>query len=112
MIGTVAEFPTRRRAMQVLSQKLRAINRGDARPQSVRTFGDFVENDWMPVILPAIKYATQKDYRSMLDVHLIPALKSLFLSFYSPSSTNRKPKAPERSMHGAIINNLPCSLNL
>lgn len=73
VIGTVAEFPTRRKAMQVLSQKLRAINRGDARPQSVRTFGDFVKNDWMPVVLPTLKFATQKHYRYMLDVHLIPA---------------------------------------
>lgn len=45
VIGTVAELPTRRKAMQVLSQKLRAINRGDARPQSIRTFEDFVKND-------------------------------------------------------------------
>ena len=73
VIGTVAEFPTRRKAMQVLSQKLRAINRGDARPQSIQTFGDFVKNDWMPVILPTLKYATQKHYRYVLDVHLIPA---------------------------------------
>jgi hypothetical protein len=73
VIGTVAEFPTRRKAMQVLSQKLRAINHGDARPQSVRTFSDFVKNDWMPVILPTLKFATQKHYRYMLDVHLIPA---------------------------------------
>ena len=71
VIGTVTEFPTRRKAMQVLSQKLRAINRGEARPQSVRTFEDFVKNDWMPVILPTLKYATQKHYRYMLDAHLI-----------------------------------------
>src|ERR1700685_3351945 len=49
VIGTVAEFPTRRLAMQVLSQKLRAINRGDARQQSVRTFGDFDKYDWLHV---------------------------------------------------------------
>src|SRR6266851_3673063 len=73
VIGTVAEYPTRRQAMQVLSQKLRALNRGDARPQSTRTFANFVKDDWMPVILPTLKYATQKHYRYMLDVHLIPA---------------------------------------
>jgi integrase len=73
VIGTVADLPTRRKAMQVLSQKLRAVNSGDARPQSIRTFGDFVKNEWMPVILPTLKYATQKHYRYMLDVHLIPA---------------------------------------
>jgi integrase len=73
VIGTVAEFPTRRLAMQALSQRLGTINTGKARPQSVRTFGSFVEDDWMPVVLPTLKYATQKHYRYMLDVHLIPA---------------------------------------
>ena len=58
VIGTVADLPTRRKAMQVLSQKLKAVNSDDARPQSVRTFGDFVKNEWMPVILPTLKYAT------------------------------------------------------
>jgi hypothetical protein len=73
VIGTVAEYPTRRQAMQVLSQKLRALNHGDARPQSTRTFANFVKDYWMPGILPTLKYATQKHYRYMLDVHLIPA---------------------------------------
>jgi integrase len=73
VVGTVADLPTRRRAMQVLSQKLRAINSGEARPHSIRTFEDFVKNDWMPVILPTLKYATQKHYRYMLDSHLVPA---------------------------------------
>jgi len=73
VIGTVAEFPTRRRAMQILSQKLGPINGGKARAQSVRTFGGFVKDDWMPVVLPTLKYSTQKHYRYMLDVHLVPA---------------------------------------
>ena len=73
VLGTVAELPTRRKAMQVLSQKLKAINSGDARPQSVHTFGDFVKDEWVPVILPTLKYATQKHYKYMLNAHLIPA---------------------------------------
>lgn len=73
VIGTIAQFPTRRQAMQVLTQRLGSINSGKARPQSVRTFGDFVKEDWMPVVLPTLKYATQKHYRYMLDVHLIPS---------------------------------------
>jgi len=73
VIGAVAEYPTRRLAMQVLSQRLGSINSGKARPQSTRTFGGFVEDDWMPVVLPTLKYATQKHYHYMLDVHLIPA---------------------------------------
>ena len=73
VIGTVADYPTRCRAMQILSQRLGSINSGKARPQSVRTFGDFVKDDWMPVVLPTLKCATQKHHRYMLDVHLIPA---------------------------------------
>jgi integrase len=72
VIGTVAELPTRRKATQVLSERLRLINSGIRRPQSTRSFGDFVREDWMPVVLPTLKYATQKHYRYMLDVHLIP----------------------------------------
>ena len=73
VIGTVADFPTRRCAMQVLSQRLGSVNSGKARPQSIRTFGDFVKDDWMPVVLPTLKHATQKHYKYMLDVHLAPA---------------------------------------
>jgi integrase len=59
--------------MQVLSQRLGSVNSGKARPQSIRTFGDFAKDDWMPVVLPTLKYATQKHYKYMLDVHLVPA---------------------------------------
>jgi integrase len=72
-IGPVAQFPSRRLAMQVLSLKLASINNGTAKPQSIRTFANFVTEDWAPVVLPTLKYATQKHYRYMLDVHLIPA---------------------------------------
>jgi hypothetical protein len=34
VIGTVAGFPTRRLAMQVLSQRLRSVNSGKARPHA------------------------------------------------------------------------------
>ncbi len=73
VIGTVADYPTRRRAMQILSQRLSSINSGKARPQSLRTFGDFAKDDWMPVVLPTLKYAAQQHYKYMLNVHLIPA---------------------------------------
>jgi integrase len=73
VIGTVAQLPTRRQAMQVLTTRLATVNAGKARAQSIRTFGDFAQLDWSPVILPTLKYATQKHYHYMLDVHLIPA---------------------------------------
>jgi integrase len=43
VIGTVAEFATRRLAMRALSERLRALNSGSQRPQAMRTLKDFVE---------------------------------------------------------------------
>jgi integrase len=73
VLGTVTQFPSRREAMQVMAARLGNLNSGKARAQSVCTFSDFVTRVWSPVIPPTLKYATQKHYRYMLDVHLIPA---------------------------------------
>ncbi len=73
VIGRVAELPTRRLALRVLSRKLNPINNGSHTPQSARKFTDFLQEDWMPVMLPTLKYATQKQYRYLLNVHLLPA---------------------------------------
>ncbi len=73
VIGAVAELPTRRRAMQVLSERLRSVNTGSHRPQSTRTFSEFVRSDWEPVVLPTLKYATQLHYSYLFNTHLIHA---------------------------------------
>ena len=73
-IGPVAQFPSRRAAMQALSQRLASINEGTPRAQSVRVFKDFAVDDWSPVVLPTLKFASQKHYNYVLNVHLIPAL--------------------------------------
>src|SRR5437899_989882 len=73
VIGTVAEFTTRRLAMHALSERLRLLNSGRQRPQPMRTLTDFVQKDWEPVVLPTLKYATQKHYKYILKAHLIPA---------------------------------------
>jgi hypothetical protein len=72
VLGTVAELPSRSQAMEILSRRLNPINSGMHRPQSTRTFLSFVREDWLPVMLPTLKYATQKNYRYILDVHLLP----------------------------------------
>jgi hypothetical protein len=59
--------------MQAASEKLRGINSGKVIPQAMRTFAVFVNEDWSPVVLPTLKYATQKHYQYMLNAHLIPA---------------------------------------
>jgi len=72
VIGTVAEFCTRRLAMRALSERLRSLNSGSQRPQAMRTLKEFVQMDWEPVVLPTLKHATQMHYKYVLRVHLIP----------------------------------------
>jgi integrase len=73
VLGSVAELGSRSRAMDVLSRRLNPINSGSHRPQSTRCYADYIAQDWIPVVLPTLKYATQKHYRYILDVHLVPA---------------------------------------
>jgi integrase len=77
ILGRVAEFPTRRRTEQLLTTRIRRINGDQYSSQSARKFADFVREDWEPVMLPTMKYATQKSYAYYLRVHLIPALGDL-----------------------------------
>jgi hypothetical protein len=74
VLGRVAELPTRRRAEQLLTGKIKRINGDQYSSRSARRFADFVREDWEPVILPTMKYATQKSYAYFLRGHLIPAL--------------------------------------
>jgi integrase len=73
VLGTIAEIGSRSRAMEVLSRRLNTINSGNHRPQSTRCYADYIAHDWAPVVLPTLKYATQKHYNYILDVHLVPA---------------------------------------
>jgi len=71
-IGPVAQSPRAVRQCSTLC-KARKHKRRHATAQSIRTFRDFAVEDWSPVVLPTLKYATQKHYNYMLNVHLIPA---------------------------------------
>ena len=80
VLGTVAELPSRSRAMEILSKRLNPINSGTQRPQSTRSYSDFVTKDWMPVVLQTLKYATQKHYRYIVNIHLLPTFGSIRLT--------------------------------
>ena len=83
ILGTVAEIPTRRQADQVLSNRLRGINAGDFRPQSTCTFSEFVQRNWMPELLPTLKYSSKKHYEYIVNFHLIPAFGDMQLRLIS-----------------------------
>jgi integrase len=74
ILGKVAELTSERQAAKLLTQRMQGINGDQYCPQATRKFVDFVRVDWKPVMLPTMKYATQKSYAYFLRVHLIPAL--------------------------------------
>ena len=78
-IGSVAELTSRRQAEQLLTRRMQRVNSDRCSSHSARKFIDFVRVDWEPVMLPTMKYATQKSYGYFLRVHLIPALGDLAL---------------------------------
>ena len=73
VIGSLAGLPTKRAAMRLLTERLGNLNSGRQRPQSGLTLARFVKENWEPVILPTLKYATQRHYQYMLKVHILPA---------------------------------------
>jgi integrase len=75
LLGSVADLPTRRDAQVRLDERLRSINLGAARPESVIGFGVFVEQQWKVLVLPTFKRTTQHGYQAVLRVHVLPTWK-------------------------------------
>ncbi len=73
VLGTLKEIPTRRQARQLLDDRLREINQGHQRPQSVVSFQKFVRSQWEPSILPTLKFSTARGYQHLVNRHLLPA---------------------------------------
>ncbi len=82
VLGTVAEIPTLRQAEQLLAERLRLVNSSEYRPSSSRTFRDYVENCWLPEVLPTLKYSTKRHYQYMLRVHLFPILGDAIAAYH------------------------------
>ena len=72
IIGTLADFPTKRQARALLESRLHEVNHTLQKPQSAMQFRDFVCSQWEPAILPTLKFATQRNYRHLVRRHLFP----------------------------------------
>jgi len=97
VLGTVAELPTRREAEQLLSNRLRGINSGDSRVQSTWTLKSFIQDRWLPDVLPTIKYSTQNHYKYIVKVHLIPTLGDMQLRLITRESVQSLLTSKRRS---------------
>ena len=73
VIGTLADFPTKRQARALLESRLHDVNHTLQKPQSSMQFREFVYSQWEPAILPTLKFATQRNYRHLVRRHLFPA---------------------------------------
>jgi hypothetical protein len=58
LLGAVADLPTRRDAQVRLDERLRPVNQGLGRPESIIGFGAFVEQQWKVLALPNFKRTT------------------------------------------------------
>jgi hypothetical protein len=72
VLGSVADLPTRREAQLRLDEQRRGVNQGTSRPESFVTFGTFVEQQWMTLVFPTFKAATQHGYKIVLKNHVLP----------------------------------------
>ena len=79
LLGSVADLPTRRDAQMRLDERLRPVNQGTARPESVMAFGTFVEQQWKVLVLPTFKRTTQHGYQTVLKVHVLPTWRDISL---------------------------------
>ena len=73
VLGTVAELPKKGDAQMRLDEHLRPINQGTGRPEAFIAFGTFVETQWKTLVLPTFKRSTQHGYKTVLNLHLLPA---------------------------------------
>ena len=112
ILGKVAELTSQRQATTLLTQRMRHINGDHYSPQATRKFVDFVRVDWEPVMLPTMKYATQKSYAYFLRVHLIPALGDFRLRdiIREPIQTMLNAKLAE-GLAWETVHHLQCALS-
>ena len=75
IIGTLADFPTKRQARALLESRLLVVNHTLQKPQSSMQFRNFVSSQWEPAILPTLKFATQRNYRHLIRRHLFPVFE-------------------------------------
>ena len=59
----------------LLQNRLASLNSGQRRAEATMTFGTFVAEQFVPDILPTLKYATQKIYSLILRKHLFPRFR-------------------------------------
>jgi integrase len=78
LLGTKAQFATRRLAMRELESRISSINDPSYRPRTVASFKEFAER-WMSTVMVQHKPSTRATMQSHLRKYLVPAFGHLQL---------------------------------
>lgn len=71
VLGTLAEYPTRKLAQRALDERLAIVNNPAYRARPTATFAEFATR-WETTVLPQKARSTQTSYRSHLRRHIKP----------------------------------------
>lgn len=88
VLGTRAQFPTKRLAQRELERRLAPVNSPDYRPRTNITFGEFAER-WTRTVLLQQKPSTRAATESLLRCHLLPQFSDMSLSAISTEMLQR-----------------------
>src|SRR5277367_6760483 len=72
LLGTKAQFATRRLALRELENRISSINDPGYRPRTVASFKEFAER-WMSTVMIQHKPSTRSTMRSQIKKYLVPA---------------------------------------
>jgi hypothetical protein len=72
-------FRTKADVRPLLTEKLRPINEGRARPESTLRVGQFVELHYLPFVEENFKPSTRAGYKSLWEMYLAPRLTTIAL---------------------------------
>ena len=83
VLGTLAEYPTRKLAQRALDERLAIINNPAYRARPTATFAEFATR-WESTVLPQKARSTQTSYRSHLRKHIKPFFGSYLVKDIQP----------------------------
>jgi integrase len=79
VLGRTREI-SKRHALRMASERLGAINQGRHKPELMSTFERFVLDRWEINTIPMLRFSTARNYKNIIQVHLIPFFGQMRLS--------------------------------
>jgi integrase len=111
MLGTLAQFRTKKLARRELDRRLAKVNDPGYRPSVALTFGEFLER-WMQKELLNFKPSTAATFRSQIRLHLIPLLGDAQMSEINAERIQGAIQQVVRTRSPKTVRNLRATLQI